>query len=279
MEFFRLAVLSLTTIGLGSGFVAVGSAHAAPTAGKDVALTNAQMLAVVSAGLGARDRAIGDVAAPDVRRVAQSALNALVHDGVVALREHGDGSMAASFEQSWNGSYANALVGMSALDLGDHPPLSHWLANFYNKLELRLGSSLIHQGLLGDVYDMNYALPVVFAPRGAWRATVAADRDWVEYRKHFIPFADVVTYYGVSIACNAIAAKQGLGKQGKQLCGKVAVKLRELMGRYVAPKVSDFVYNKANGISTKLVITRSDLVYTDAQTLVTEIASEPSSLN
>jgi dethiobiotin synthetase len=60
----------------------------------------------------------------------------------------------------------------------------------------------------------------------------------------------------------------------EKLCEKAATKLRWAMGRYVAPKISDFIFKKANGEEAKLEIVQSDLVYLNADALYAEILKE-----
>jgi hypothetical protein len=232
-------------------------------------------LAGIQAALGARDHAVADVSGSDIKQASQTALNTIVAEGVRALRTNGDGGLARKYEGEWEQKFSTEFTsGIDALDLGDHKPLSQWLANFYDKLEERLGRTVIRQGLLGDIYLMNFAIPITFAPKGTWRTAETPNRDWVEYRKHFIPFANVVTYWAVNIACNKIMKGQDMGKQGQKLCSKVAEKLRFVMGRRIAPKISDFIFNKANGAPASLDLTPADYVYQNAEDLAREIEAE-----
>jgi hypothetical protein len=255
MDFFRLAVL-FSFIGLSIN----NQAHA-----------SADPLAAVTAALNARNKAIVDVSGPNGKSVSQWALNTVVGEGIRALRENGDAALANQSEKEWDGLFVSILIDSSERDLGDHKPLFQWLADFYTKLEDRLGSNFIYNGVIGDVYQMNFAIPVVFSPKGKWRTPTTPNRDWVEYRKHFIPFANVITYWGTYLACQKITAGQDMGDQGKKLCKTVSEKLRHAMGRHVAPKISDFIFNKANGLNPSLNITQEDLVYTDAASILNEV--------
>lgn len=237
---------------------------------------NADALAGLQAALAARDKAITDVYSPDARHVAQWALDTVVFEGLRALRNNGDHRLANRYEDEWNHQFTDALTRDAIL--GDHKPLLQWLANFYDKLEDRLGTTTIRNGLLGDIYLMNFAIPIVFTPKGDWRTPTSPNRDWVEYRKHFIPFSNVITYWGVKIACNKIMKNRGAGKDGQKLCEKAATKLRFVMGRYIAPKISDFVFKKANGETADLNITPVDLVYSNAQGLFDDLKKEGGAL-
>jgi hypothetical protein len=84
---------------------------------------------------------------------------------------------------------------------------------------------------------MNYALSVVFKPNGIWRNHTDYDR--IEYRKHFIPFADTATYWISLEVCKHYAM------QYKKFCDRGAGILEHVMGRYVAPRISDAVFKLA----------------------------------
>ena len=71
---------------------------------------------------------------------------------------------------------------------------------------------------------------------------------------------------------------RSMGKEGKKLCTKISEKLRFAMGRYVAPKISDFVFYKANGKETTLDLTSADLVYVSAESVVRELEVEGEAL-
>src|SRR5206468_1527681 len=91
--------------------------------------------------------------------------------------------------------------------------------------------------ILHDIYQMNYALAVVFKPNGSWRTNTAYDR--IEYRKHFIPFADATTYWVTLVMCKKYAP------EAKKYCDRGAGILEHVMGRYVAPRISDGVFHLA----------------------------------
>ena len=235
---------------------------------------NSDAIAGLQAALHTRDQSITDVTGNNSRAAGQWALNTVVLEGIRALVQSGEQQMAEKYKSEWEAQFTDALLIGQGDILGDHKPLLAFLQNLYNKLEDRLGTTFIHQGMLGDIYLMNFAIPIVFTPKGDWRSTTTPNRDWVEYRKHFIPFANVITYWGVKIACNKIMKQKEAGKQGQKLCEKAATKLRWAMGRYVAPKISDFIFKKANGEEAKLEIAQSDLVYLNADALYAEILKE-----
>ncbi len=128
-------------------------------------------------------------------------------------------------------------------DLGDHAPLFAWLENFFQDLAKKYGTIILTLPIVKEIQMLNYAIPVVFSPQGAWR--VAGTDNRIEYRKHFIPFANIITYYVTLYGCQYYLAQHGQSNL-KKICGKAADQLRFVMGRYIAPVVSDWIYNATN---------------------------------
>lgn len=197
----------------------------------------------------------GNVAEPS-----QQALNILVARGVSLLAENGEAPLAAQFEQEWQNTFTNYLPehivsdssqasGFTILDIGDHDPLSPWLAKFHDTLAAKTNGVIDGIPIIYDIFTMNYALGVVLHPKlKTWKSGETQADEW-EYRKHFIPMANIVTYWTVLEACNYVAATKF--PAAKQFCSPAADKLKFLMGRYWAPKLSDVVYEKANGFNCR----------------------------
>lgn len=170
----------------------------------------------------------------------QKALNAIVARGVAELRKHGHEADAAAYEQDWNVNFSNYLTGTHAMDLGDHAPLSQWLADFYVKLEAKLGEWIMKQTNLVDIKVFNFGIPVTLQPKGDRRNGDTWDID--EYRLHFVPTSAATMYWVVKQACKAA------GVEIPFVCGIVAGLFKTAMTKYIGPKLSDIVYKKANGI-------------------------------
>lgn len=184
----------------------------------------------------------------------QQALNILVDQGLTALSESGDATLADQLRGEWNTQFANFLPSHFAPgtfgldDLGDHDPLSPWLEKFHDTLKQKTGGVIGAIRIVNDIFTMNYALGVVLHPKSTkWKTGEAQEDEW-EYRKHFIPMANIITYWVTLEACNYVAAKKF--PAAKQFCGTAASKLEFYMGRYWAPKLSDYVYRSANGIKS-----------------------------
>jgi hypothetical protein len=150
-------------------------------------------------------------------------------------------------------------------ELGDHAPMFPWINEFLAKMSSRYGTIIYNLPIVKDIQMVNYALPVVFHPHGAWQQDGASHGIdlRIEYRKHFIPFANLVTYYTVLVGCNYVAQQQG-DPELKRICKPAAEKLKFAMGRYVAPVVSDWIYNAS---SESLQIGPDRLRYNSAEDL------------
>lgn len=253
-HFERLCVVAV-------GFL-VGISGAVAASEHDAALQ------ALDSAIATRNSAVTAFSQRDFRSVSQDALNEVVRQGVSALRERGESSLALAWERDWQRRFSSSLTELGTLDLGDHKPLSKWLADFYQILEDRFGGDVAHSGLLGDIYQLNYAIPVTFAPQGDWWKSRSDTQDVREYRAHFVPFASIVTYYGVLVVCQQVMKKQGQADAAKRVCKPAAQKLREAMNGNLAPLISDFIYLKANGANPSLSIQPQDWVYTRAEDLL-----------
>jgi hypothetical protein len=161
----------------------------------------------------------------------------------------GDAEMSARLLRLWEESSIvfQSILSSKVLDLGDHEPLFPWINDYLGEMADKYGTIIYTLPIVKDVQMINYALPVVFQPKGAWQTDSASQGlDLrVEYRKHFIPFANLVTYYVTLIGCQIVADRQGQPEMRK-VCKPAAEKLQFAMGRYIAPVVSDWIFNASN---------------------------------
>jgi hypothetical protein len=208
----------------------------AASANADSNFSDAQH-AGLQAAYDANSAVVADFSNGVVAASAQNGLNIMVARGIAILREVGENQIADQFESEWNNQFSHYLI---SHELGDHDPLSPWLANYYNVLSAKTDGIIKGVQLIADINTMNYALGVVLRPHGNWRTYTDYDR--IEYRKHFIPMADIITYWTSLELC-----KHYVKGMGKQVCGKGATELEKLMGRYVAPQLSDFVWARVSG--------------------------------
>jgi hypothetical protein len=156
----------------------------------------------------------------------------------------GEVKLASQLQNEWSHQISGLLqeklneklngLDVGTLELGDFDPVSAWLDQFYNTLYYKTKGMVKGIRVIHDVYLMNYALAVVLKPNGAWRTHTPYDR--IEYRKHFIPFANTVTYWGTLKTC------QFYMPQYKKFCGNGAGYIEKFMGKYLAPRISDQVF-------------------------------------
>lgn len=182
-----------------------------------------------------------DLARGYFERLAKKNLDVLVAEGCDRLRTVGEFDLAAQLESEWTNQISTALNARVAsaefgtLELGDFDPLSPWLDNFYNTLYYKTKGLVKGIRVIHDIYLMNYALAVVLKPNGAWRLNTSYDR--IEYRKHFIPFANTVTFW------TAVKACQHYLPQFKKYCDNGSSYLERFMGKHIAPHISDAVFS------------------------------------
>ncbi len=199
-------------------------------------------LAAMQGALDARDGFVDALEKKDFTKIAHDAFDHAIQAMVEDLRSRGDDQMANELLLKWH--HSEAAFYLSVMDLGDHAPLFPWLADYINKMADKYGTIILSLPYVKDIITLNFAIPVVFTPHGKWQ--IAGIDSRIEYRKHFIPFANIVTYYVSLYGCKYIMAKQGMSQIGNQLCGKAAERLEFAMGRYIAPQISDFIFKQTD---------------------------------
>ncbi|MGZ6470364.1 MAG: hypothetical protein ACXWRZ_04330 [Bdellovibrio sp.] len=199
---------------------------------------NSDVLQALSVIKAEKKRVVRGFAQGDMGPLMQAALNALVENGNKMLREKNFDSEAAVYEAEWNRFYFSAFGGFSPMDLGDHKPVFEWLADYYNKLEEKLGPEICVSTRLSDIKAINFGAPVAIFPNGDPRTD--EKYDITEYRKHFVPFTTAVLYWSMKIACSAT-----LPAIPSIICSGVAVLPRNGYERFIAASLSDYVYRKS----------------------------------
>lgn len=171
----------------------------------------------------------------------EQALDSLLDKASSALLQEGYILEAANVKNEWVQMSAIYFHNpMSILKLGDHAPLNQWLADTYNMLEGTLGREKCATYHLDDIKSINYGFNVTFHPAGdpatgtAWGKT--------EYSEHFVPFTTAVSYWIGFLACKEF------GKSGTaaQFCNGSLDTFRSTIESYIAPALSDEIYNHFN---------------------------------
>lgn len=215
-----------------------------------------------------RERVAIRLADGDFGRLADESLETALGVAVKALREKGSLASANWIEHGWATYYRGELAGVMR-DVGDHDPLIEWLALVYQVIENDLGVDFCQKSHLRDIWLFNFTIPVIFHPHQSeqWCADELMlfpdDTCRQEYRRHMAGtiwplwssmdpykravdhngFAGAVTYWAVFAACEAAT----WGTDGTLICGPAGGAAEVLMERFAATKISDLVWNKANG--------------------------------
>lgn len=211
-----------------------------------VALAGGIPSAVQSAVQATRETA-DDLKNVQVQDRVDPVLTALINRSAQALRAEGHWSEANQLLKEWNENKQSLLLGMDLI--GDHAPLSKWLAEKYQFIAQVLGDKRIKKYHLDDIYTVNYAVPVVLRPGQNWGEE--------EYGQHFDPLAGVLTFWSSYEYCLHVA---GRSRRAKFYCDRIATILRYVMVIKLAPGLSKFVYQKFHGNTDQL-----DFVITDEQ--------------
>jgi hypothetical protein len=159
------------------------------------------------------------------------ALDAIVKLAAYKLRRIGKKDVADKLIQEWKGQYSLYL---EMRDLGDHKPLSDWLATQYMIWQFWLGKDVLETLRLSDVNTINFALPVVFA------CIDNVDED--EYRRHFVPLASVTSYWVTFWTCVSMTWGTGF-----IYCSPIAMGVEYLTENYTAPLLNEPMFNLACG--------------------------------
>lgn len=197
------------------------------------------------------------------------AVDALTSMLTVAARNLEDSGRQADADRllgEWEITYRDVVAGVTE-DMGDHAPLSEWLATWYALLEAELGVEFMELSHLRDIFIMNFSMPVVFSP--------TADEPWcidqlhdhpsdscaAEYARHFVGtkygpvdpynttalhhgFAGVVAYWITYASCSAALA--GVGAMF--ICGPAGSIVEVGIEIFVAPDVSTRIWERNNPI-------------------------------
>lgn len=177
----------------------------------------------------------------------QLVLNGIVRAAVAELKKKGYSTQADLYLAEWETRFSDYFFRNGAMDLGDHAPLSEWLEGFYVNLERNLGASTCRALHFDDIRTLNFAIPVVFNPTNeAW--------DKEEFRRHFVPFASSIAYWAALLGCRA--AVTGI----PFVCSLAANGASITMRLFIAPNLSDFIYDLFNGSLSIYQLNKSQAV-------------------
>lgn len=167
--------------------------------------------------------------------VVDKAVDSMVGYGIKKLYDSGNSYQAAALQNEYNSKIKNWF--QNHRDLFDHAPWSQFLVKFYGALESMLGHNACVMMHFDDLNEINYAITVVFDPKNP-------AYDINEYRKHMVPFCEGIAYWVSFLSCEIIS----YGAAISLVCTPIATTIEKVMTCCISPKISDRVYNRANGL-------------------------------
>jgi hypothetical protein len=170
-------------------------------------------------------------------------LDILLQFTLETLEKKGHHELAVQASNEWrfyHGQIEMALkhdLPLTTFDLGDHRPLSAWLAWFYDEVETKLGRRFCAFFHIDDIKAFNYGYIVTMNP---WGDPVTRETwDRLEYQRHFVPFATASFYWSSYLACNLSAPMPAsLG------CSVALQAPRYLVRRWIAPPLAMEVFER-----------------------------------
>lgn len=204
-----------------------------------------------------------ELAAGHVADLGLKALDTLMGKAHGKLRAEGYAETAYELEGEW---VIHRKEFMASYDMGDHAPAVQWIADWYAKVEEKLGVQICEMLHLRDVFVIDYGWPVVTHPDfdTVWCAQTIEDQPEdtckAEHRRHAAgtkyqreddPYADPVQHfgvYGVAAYWVSLAACEAAlwGSDGTFLCGTAATAVEIGVTRFIAPPVADKIWDKRN---------------------------------
>jgi len=185
--------------------------------------------------LRATERALSSEDPVKIAAEANRAVGAIVRAATRALRMHGHGDLARQLNAEWSGEWDGYLTRQVAMHeltgIGDHEPLSQWLADWYEVLELALGETLCAFLHLDDIKTFNYTVPVVFH----FDSVDGDGIDMAEYKLHWVPFAGIVAYWSTWLACEIVT----YGAGWFLVCTPAGMLAEYATVKWIAPPLTD----------------------------------------
>ena len=185
------------------------------------------------------------------------------------LREAGRSDVADRLQGEWTGTQRALLISKTRIgDLGEHDPLSLWLAAAYDAIEAVLGQAMCDYMHISDIKIFNYGIPVVFKPQSSNKwckeelLLFPTDTCEAEYARHFagtrwVPGAghdvyagpwlhhglEPVTSYWIAWgACEAAT----WGGGWFIICTPIGTAVEFVSERFIATKFSNAIYERVN---------------------------------
>lgn len=183
---------------------------------------------------------------PFVHKWAQTGMNHSMYIAIQELRRKGKTEFASELQSKWENVYHQDMF-YSDRNIGDHAPVSQWIAEKYELIELYLGKDVCRALHISDIKSLNHGVPVTIHP-GTFTMDSVQGEKVDEYVRHFAggPSGDDY-YYGVVPVCAYWAAFIGCqAAGGSMVCGLVG-SLTERLIDVIAPCLGVKVFDKFAG--------------------------------
>jgi hypothetical protein len=165
-----------------------------------------------------------------------AALDALIRLSAYKLKRIGKVTEANKLLKEWEDQWSGEIVRLSMVKrgIGDHKPLSEWLAQKYAMLEFLLGKPACQALRITDIHVINFAIPVVISCVD----NVSQD----EYYAHFVEdilggykgLGPVVSYWVSFFSCVGMSWGTGF-----LWCSPISQGVEYLSMRLVCPKLNE----------------------------------------
>jgi len=164
------------------------------------------------------------------------ALDVMIKLATRRLDQRGHRREAARIRFDWGDTYRAMLPALVLAEgLGDHAPLSQWLADLHDQLEELLGERMMKLLHLDDIKVVNYAVPVVLN-----LDVLGGDQvDVVEYELHWTPWCSVVSFWAVWTACTVTTS----GLLSFVVCSPAGMAAEHVVAKWIAPPLADNAWN------------------------------------
>lgn len=196
-------------------------------------------------------RVVDEVRAADSIEM-QTERTAAALDHVLAIacfhaRRVGREDVADQICGDWERRFRPYLMNVMAEGLGDHKPLSDWLAVVCMTLREILGETTYVALHLDDLDIINFGLPVMFDPHASaqWCREPPDTECGEEYVEHTAPVIGVTTFWGTYWAC--VGGTIGVGLALSFVCTPAAMLTERLVLIRVAPGIAERIWTRANG--------------------------------
>lgn len=184
-------------------------------------------------------------------------LSAAIITGSYELKKRGYVEYADKMEREWFDRLQHDWLAyaMGSRDIGDHDPLWAKLAEWYMYIEAIIGLPACERFHITALKIFNFTPKVIFRPASFPMDNVVGERI-DEYRKHFAKgavyyggFSEAV-FWGAYLTCTFGSAGTGW----VLICGTLGNLAEKGAANFVGPRLSDWIFNKANGKTEAYIV-------------------------